>query len=114
MFITDFFYQYDWVTWQVQFGPIILTWAILLIAAAFERKESNEENEVKKKPKISGSNHFTLFIVFVALVIISLNIIVGEPNMSITNMYNPEFWILIVLLPLLSQFHFKKKTDGVY
>lgn len=112
LFITDFFYQYDWMKWYVQFGPIILTFVIILIGATFEDKENNQEDDETKKPKISGRKYTALFIILLALLIISLNIFVGEPEMRIANIHNPEFWILMVVLPLLSQFNYKKRTDG--
>lgn len=98
--------------WYVQFGPIILTFVIILIGATFEDKENNQEDDETKKPKISGRKYTALFIILLALLIISLNIFVGEPEMRIANIHNPEFWILMVVLPLLSQFNYKKRTDG--
>lgn len=113
LFITDFFYQYSWMTWYIQFGPVILTWILILIAAAFEKKEDKMETDERRPSKISGRKYMFLFTILLALLIIFMNLFVGQPNMGITDIDNPEFWVFIVVLPLLANFHYRKRTDGV-
>ena len=107
--IADFFPGIDW---YIQIGPMILTVIILFLLAIFEKKEA-EPKEVKTADERKKHKKYWLaLIVFTWLVIIAMNIFVGEPEGNVFNIRNLEFWILIVALPLLSQFNYKKRTDG--
>lgn len=107
--IADFFPGIDW---YIQIGPMILTVIIIFLLAMFEKKEA-EPKEIKTADERKKRRKYWLaFIIFIWLVIIAMNIFVGEPEGNAFNIRNLEFWILIVVLPLLSQFNFKKKTDG--
>lgn len=107
--LADFFPGIDR---YIQIGPMILTVIIIFLLAIFEKKEA-EPKEVKTADERKKHKKYWLaFIIFTWLVIIAMNIFVGEPNGNVFNIRNLEFWILIVVLPLLSQFNFKKRTDG--
>lgn len=80
--------------------------------AIFEKKEVESKKIESADEKRKRRNHFLAFIAFIWLIVIAMNIFVGEPEGDIFNIKNPAFWILMVILPLLSQFHYKKSTDG--
>lgn len=107
--ITDFFTGIDW---YIQIGPMILTVVILFLLAIFEKKEAEPKGVKTADERKKHKKYWLAFIIFTWLVIIAMNIFVGEPNGNVFNIRNLEFWILIVVLPLLSQFNFKKRTDG--
>lgn len=107
--IGDFFPGTDW---YIRIGPMILTVIIIFIAALFEKKEDEPKEIETADERKKRRKYWLAFIVFVWLVIIAMNIFVGEPKGNVFNIRNPEFWILVVVLPVLSQFHFKKRTDG--
>ena len=107
--IADFF---PGVPWYIQIGPMILTVIILFLLAVFEKKEAESKEVKTADERKKRRKHWLAFIVFTWLVIIAMNIFVGEPEGNVFNIRNLEFWILIVALPLLSQFNYKKKTDG--
>ena len=107
--IADFF---PGVPWYIQIGPMILTVIILFLLAVFEKKEAESKEVKTADERKKRRKHWLAFIVFTWLVIIAMNIFVGEPEGNVFNIRNLEFWILIVALPLLSQFNYKKRTDG--
>lgn len=107
--ITDFFTGIDW---YIQIGPMILTVVILFLLAIFEKKEAEPKGVKTADERKKHKKYWLAFIIFIWLVIIAMNIFIGEPEGNVFNIRNLEFWILIVALPLLSQFNFKKRTDG--
>ena len=107
--IADFFPGIDW---YIQIGPMILTVIILFLLAIFEKKEAEPKKVKTADERKKHKKYWLAFIIFTWLVIIAMNIFVGEPNGNVFNIRNLEFWILIVVLPLLSQFNYKKRTDG--
>lgn len=107
--IADFF---PGVPWYIQIGPMILTVILLFLLAVFEKKEAEPKEVKTADERKKRRKHWLAFIVFTWLVIIAMNIFVGEPEGNVFNIRNLEFWILIVALPLLSQFNYKKRTDG--
>lgn len=107
--LADFFSGLDW---YIQIGPMILTVVILFLLAIFEKKEAEPKEVKTADERKKRRKHWLAFIVFTWLVIIAMNIFVGEPEGNVFNIRNLEFWILIVALPLLSQFNYKKRTDG--
>lgn len=110
LIVTDF---YPGISWYVQFGPIILAFMIIFIGAYFEKKKDEpEESEPVDETKESRKQWlFVMGAVWAA--IIAMNVLVGEPEMNAFNIREPQFWIFVVALPLLSKFNFKKSTDGV-
>lgn len=109
LIITDFF---PGIEWYVQYGPLMLTVIIILIMAIFEKKEVESKKIESADEKRKRRKHFLNFIAFIWLIVMAMNIFAGEPEADIFNIKNPAFWILMVILPLLSQFHYKKSTDG--
>ena len=109
LIITDFF---PGTEWYIQYGPLILTEIIIFIMAIFEKKEVESKKIESADEKRKQRNKFLAFIAFIWLIVMAMNIFAGEPEADIFNIKNPEFWILIVILPLLSQFNYKKITDG--
>lgn len=109
MVITDFLAD---IPWYIQYGPMALTWIIIIILAIFERKEDEpREIETAEDKKRGRKKWFILMLLFWFL-IIGMNVFVGNPGMDALNIKHPLFWIMIVALPLLSQFNYKKSTDG--
>lgn len=108
--IADFF---PGVPWYIQIGPMILTVIIIFLAALFEKKEDEPKETETADDRKKHRKYWIAFIIFIWLVIIGMNIFVGEPEGNVFNIGNLEFWILIVVLPLLAQFNYKKRTDGV-
>lgn len=80
--------------------------------AIFEKKEVESKKIESADEKRKRRNHFLVFFAFIWLIVMAMNIFVGEPEGNIFNIKNPAFWILMVILQLLSQFHYKKSTDG--
>lgn len=107
--IADFFPGTDW---YIQIGPMILTVIIILLLALFEKKEAEPKEIETDDERKKRRKYWLAFIIFIWLVIIVMNIFFGEPEGNVFNIRNFEFWILIVALPLLSQFNYKKRTDG--
>lgn len=107
--LSDFFSGLDW---YIQIGPMILTVVILFLLAVFEKKEAEPKGVKTADERKKHKKYWLAFIIFIWLVIIAMNIFVGEPEGNVFNIRNLEFWILIVALPLLSQFNYKKRTDG--
>lgn len=107
--IADFFPGIDW---YIQVGPMILTVIILFLLAIFEKKEAEPKEIETADEKKKRKKYWLAFIIFIWLIITAMNIFVGEPEGNVFNIRSPEFWILIVALPLLSQFNYKKRTDG--
>ena len=91
---------------------MILTVILLFLLAVFEKKEAEPKEVKTADERKKRRKHWLAFIVFTWLVIIAMNIFVGEPEGNVFNIRNLEFWILIVALPLISQFNYKKRTDG--
>ena len=108
--IGDFFPRTDW---YIRIGPMILTVIIILIVSIFGKKEEKSEEIETAFEKKKRRKYWLAVIIFIWLLIVTMNIFVGEPEGNVFNIRNPEFWILVVALPLLSQFNFKKSTDGV-
>ena len=107
--VADFFPGTDW---YIRIGPMILTVIIIFLTAMFEKKEDESKEIEAADEKKKRRKHWIAFIIFIWLVIIGMNIFVGEPEGNVFNIRNLEFWILIVALPLLAQFNYKKRTDG--
>lgn len=113
-FTTDFFHQYSWMSTTVQYGPMVLAWAIIIVLAIFEAL--NKEDEKKKADKdgeTKGKRMGIFAMMFLWGTVIALNFLVGEPSMNLLNVYSPEFWFFLILLPLLTLFNYKRKTDGM-
>lgn len=91
---------------------MILTVIIIFLAVLFEKKEDEPKGIETADERKKRRKYWLAFIIFIWLVIIAMNIFVGEPEGNVFNIRNLEFWILIVVLPLLSQFNYKKRTDG--
>lgn len=107
--IADFFPGIDW---YIQIGPMILTVIIIFLLAMLEKKEAEPKEIETADEKKKRKKYWLAFIIFIWLIITAMNIFVGEPEGNVFNIRSPEFWILIVALPLLSQFNYKKRTDG--
>lgn len=110
LIVTDF---YHGIPWYIQFGPIILAFLIIFIGAYFENKNGEVEESDSGDEEQGSKKQWLYAMCLVWAAIIAMNIFVGEPEGNVFNIRNPEFWILVVALPLLSQFNFKKSTDGV-
>ncbi len=109
LIVTDF---YHGIPWYIQFGPIILALMIIFIGAIFEKKKDKPETKDTAEDKQTSRKQWLFSMITVWLAIIAMNIFVGEPDMKAFNIRQAEFWLLLVGLPLLSQFNFKKSTDG--
>ena len=105
--VCDFLYEHEWVTFGLQFGPLFATIAFIILMVLLDSRDSEdiEETEADKK---AGRNR----VIFIIVLIISLNIFWGQPQMSVLNITRFEFWLVFIILPLLNQFDYKKRTDN--
>ena len=110
LIVTDF---YPRIPWYIQFGPIILTIMIIFIGAYFEKKKGEPEESESVDERKESRKQWLFLMGAVWAAIIAMNVLVGEPKMNAFNIQELQFWVLVVALPLLSQFNFKKRTDGV-
>lgn len=105
--VCDFLYEYEWVTFGLQFGPLFSVIAFILLVVLLDSRHSEDIEETKADKK-AGRNRF----IFIIALIVSLNIFWGEPKMSALNITRFEFWLLFIILPLLGKFDYKKRTDN--
>lgn len=113
-FITDFFHQYSWMSTTVQYGPMALAWAIIIVTAIFEAVNKEDGKEAADEDAETKGKSMRIFsMVFLWVSVIALNFLAGEPRMNLLNVYSAEFWFFLILLPLLTLFNYKRKTDGV-
>ena len=110
LIVTDFYHR---IPWYIQFGLVILTFIILMIMAIFEKNDTEEEQVKTPKDNKTIKKAWLYVMIPAWLAIIVMNVLVGNPEMKIFNIREPQFWIFVVALPLLSKFNFKKSTDGV-
>lgn len=109
LIIVDFFHG---IPWYIQYGPMILAWIVVVIVAIFEKEEDKSGEKIPDYNKKNNNKTWIYFLLFTWLLVIFMNAVVGEPKAEIFNMYNPEFWVFVVLIPLLAAFTHKKRTDG--
>lgn len=97
--ILDFYHHLEWVNGFVQNGPVVL-FIIYILAGAFitSKLYRGEEPEEKKLSPFLYSMMITVFLT----VIVAMNVFAGEPNSNIFNIYNFEFWLFIVILPVMT------------
>ena len=106
--VLDFLHEHEWVTFGLQFGPLIAVIVFILLMAALEKRPSDEVEETKED-KREGRNRY----LFIIVLIVSLNLFWGEPNADILNIARFEFWVGLIILPALSRYDYKKKTDNI-
>ena len=68
----------------------------------------SDDIEETKADKEAGRNR----VIFIIVLIISLNIFWGQPQMSVLNITRFEFWLVFIILPLMNKFDYKKRTDN--
>lgn len=97
--IFDFYHHLEWVNSFVQFGPVIL-FILYMIAGAFiaSRLYKGEEPEEKKLGPFVYSMMITTFLT----ILFAMNIFVGEPRLNILNICNFEFWLFVVIMPIMT------------
>lgn len=105
--VCDFLYEYEWVTFGLQFGPLFSVIAFIILMVLLDSRDSDDIEETKAD-KEAGRNR----VIFIIVLIISLNIFWGQPQMSVLNITRFEFWLVFIILPLLNQFDYKKRTDN--
>lgn len=106
--VLDFLHEHKWVTFGLQFGPLAAVIAFILLMALLEKRPS-EEVEETKEDKRNGRNRY----IFIIVLIVSLNLFWGEPHADVFNIARFEFWLGLIILPILSSFDFRKKTDNI-
>lgn len=109
LIVADF---YPSIPWYVQFGPIILTIMIIFIGAHFEKKKGEPEESASADEMKEGRKQWLYGMSLVWAAIIAMNVLVGEPGSNAFNIREPQFWIFVVAIPILSQFNFKKSSDA--
>lgn len=113
-FIADFFHDAGWTSTTVKYGPMALTWLFIFVLAIFEALNKKEHNESDSDKSETTGNFMKLCaLLFMWFIVAAMNFLVGEPKMDLLNIYSPEFWIFLIMIPSLALFHYKKKTDGV-
>ena len=105
--VCDFLYEYEWVTFGLQFGPLFATIAFIILMVLLDSRDSDDIEETKAD-KEAGRNR----VIFIIVLIISLNIFWGQPQMSVLNITRFEFWLVFIILPLMNKFDYKKRTDN--
>ena len=108
LIVCDFLHEQEWMSVWLQFGPFVAVAVIILLLAALD-KRSFEEVERTKEDKGLGWNRF----LFIIILIVSLNLFWGEPRLPILDISRFEFWLCLIILPIVSEFDFKKKTDNI-
>lgn len=108
LIVLDFLHEHEWVTFGLQFGPVGAVIAFILLMAALERRPSDEVEETTED-KRAGRNRY----LFIIILVVSLNLFWGEPRLPILDISRFEFWLGMIILPNLSRFDFRKKTDNV-
>ena len=113
-FMLDFFHDSNWMSTTIQYAPMALAWIIIIVMAIFEavNKDKMDEASVSKREGNEKSMKL-LALIFLWAAVISMNFIAGTPGMDLLNIHRPEFWIFLILLPLLTAFNYRRKTDGV-
>src|SRR5699024_12595469 len=100
----------------VQYGPMVLAWAIIIVLAIFEAV--NKEDEKKKADKdgeTKGKRMGIFAMMFLWGTVIALNFLVGEPSMNLLNVYSPEFWFFLIQIGRAScRERVKIYMDGTY
>src|SRR5699024_12205387 len=73
--VCDFLYEYEWVTFGLQFGPLFATIAFIILMVLLDSRDSDDIEETKAD-KEAGRNR----VIFIIVLIISLNIFWGQPQ----------------------------------
>lgn len=104
--ILDFYHHLEWVNGYVQYGPAVL-FILYILAGAFiaSKLYKGEEPEEKKLSPFIYSMMITTFLT----IIFAMNIFVGEPNSNIFNIYNFEFWLFVVIMPIMTNIMSRRK-----
>lgn len=113
-FITDFFHDYSWMSTTVQYVPMALVWLIIIVLAILEVINKVEKKKTADEEEGNKSIFMKMFsLLLLWAIVIAMNFMVGEPRMNLLNIYSPEFWFFLILIPLFTLFNYKRKTDGV-
>lgn len=104
--ISDFF---TGIPWYIQYGPIILFVGIAVIVAILEMDDDDDETEQEKTDKGTKLGYFfrLSLILFIWILIASMNIFIGEPATDVFNIYDLSFWVFFVAIPILNRVHIK-------
>ncbi len=104
--ISDFFTE---IPWYIQYGPIILFGGIAVIVAILEMDD--DEDEAEQKETVKGTKFGSLFrfslVLFIWILIASMNIFVGSPRTEVFNIYDLSFWVFLVAIPILNKVHIR-------
>ncbi|GAB3071309.1 hypothetical protein ACFOU0_08300 [Salinicoccus sesuvii] len=104
--VCDFLYHIPVMIWYVQFGPIILTIVVGLIAALMDVRSKNikigeydKTDEEKEEDDDTSDLKIVLFIpVYLIALVVSLKAIYGTPNSRVWDYTNFDFWMFIILI----------------
>ncbi|CAD2070936.1 hypothetical protein GCM10007275_16480 [Jeotgalicoccus coquinae] len=100
LIILDFYHT---IPWYIQYGPIIVVGIVTVLSVVLDKDNNEEEN--KKAPIL-----YRLFLLIsLCLVVISMNVAVGEPSTELFNIYSLSFWTIFIAVPLLSSVYSKVK-----
>ncbi|QQD84582.1 hypothetical protein [Jeotgalicoccus sp. ATCC 8456] len=105
--VCDFLHEYEWVTFGLQFGPIAAVVAFIIVVGLLVKRPYDEE-KVEETDTKGGRK----WIIFLVVLVISLNLLWGEPASNLLNIKRFEFWAIMIIIPLLRAFDYKKKTDN--
>ena len=101
LIILDFFHE---IPWYIQYGPIIAV-GIVSVLSVIIRKGDNEEGS-RDAPIICR----LFLLISLSLVVICMNIFIGEPSTELFSIYSSKFWIVFIALPLLGSVYNKVKA----
>lgn len=86
----DFLYQYEWMSWYIQFGPTLLFWSIVILVALFESSSNDNTGE-----KVMGDDYISrnvFMLTYILGVSIVMRGIFGQPEMSVFDHQSFSFW----------------------
>lgn len=106
--ILDFYHHMEWVSSFVQYGPVVL-FILYILAGAFITSRIYKDGEPEEK-KLSPFIYSMMITIFLTI-IFAMNIFVGEPSSNIFNIFNFEFWLFVVIMPITTNIMSRRKES---
>ncbi|MFC3418046.1 hypothetical protein ACFOLA_00825 [Salinicoccus hispanicus] len=108
----DFLYHLSFMTWYIQFGPIILTFTLAVVTVLMDEKSKNTKIGASKKEDEKGDTEkpnlkITFFIpIYLIALVVSMTAIYGPPQNNLFDYTRMEFWIFIAVLTFSDVFKY--------